>query len=476
LTGACVLLLAGGATAGVAFAKRAVYRDYSLDDPDARIHQIAIGPGGRHAFVMAGRGDPSPTPGSLVERGGRERPFAIDLATGASKPIEGYLVQGVPTIYAHGNSIDVPAALVYSRYRRDSDDWEFGWLDTRTGAEVARTAGRQDNSRPGAVNALIEADIERRWALRDADGRRAWLDEAGLRVRVGDAAPTTTAIDLPRALAWATALHRIEQGWALRWGMGGSGPLAWAMAQGGVASVDARDGRVRHLTIDRISPRDMQPIAWLTPGEVLLVPEGGGERAQDPRAWQILDLDAGASRAALREGASVAARLEPQGVLGPMSLLVLEPGASGRLLILALGDGRTRPLTWDRDPPARVHRAMCMQKQLTPTESGGALLVDLVVDEASVGPRPDERLPILQGGGWVGGGTTMEWPRRLRHVVAVVGADGSAWRLEVQARYHPAELLGIDAQGRVWMLEDARQIVRYGPGAGVREVLFPRAP
>jgi hypothetical protein len=481
MAGASVVLLGVGATAGAAFAARAEYRDFSLADPDVQILQIAVGSEGRVAFVMAGRGDPSPPPGGLAWRGGREKPFAIDLATGVSKPIAGGAVRGVPTGYAHGSSIDAPAVRVVSRYLPDADGWEFAWLDARTGAEVARTVGRQSNDLPDPVKALLEAGIERRWALEGADGRRAWLDESGLRVRAGDAAPTTTVLELPTSLGKATSLLRIDQGWELRWGPGGAGPLQWAVASGGVASVDALDGRVRHLTLDRVQPRDVLPIMWLSPRDVLLVPGAAApgvanERARDPRAWRILDLDAGTSRPALREGASVAARLDPQGVLGPTSLLVHDAGASGGLLVLDLGDGQTRPVAWDRDPPARVHRASCMQNQLTPTEAGGALLVDLVVDEASVGPRPDERLPILQGDGWVGGGTTMEGKQRLRHVVGVVGADGSAWRLEARARSYAAQLLGIDAQGRVWMLEDARQIVRYGPGTGVREVLFPRAP
>ncbi len=478
-------------THAVGWAARERYLDFTPGEPDVELDVVGIGPNGRFAFVNAYRGDPRPDPlrgyfafmdryelnpmpwgPGYRQRGTRSKPFVLDLSSGVARGTGGDLLYDFPPQRELGGQLP---RFVVPEMRglgaRPHDRIQY-WYDADT-AEVLSRDAASATSAPAPALARLDAALRAHTRQRTPQGRPVWIGEAGLtRVRWQEGeGEAIEAVPLELALPWSgvNLVRDIPGGWELTWG----GHSGWPPP---FASVDAETGVVRQVTPDLAALRGLLPCGWLSPRELLICPPTAGGYPHAPSSWRILDLDTKQVRS-LPEPVGGSA-VQPLAVVDAQRVLVLSHTQLRTLAIYELATAAIHPVPWDGIDPGHIQAAWPSSRNALASVLGSQVVVDLFVaavvaaggaPATFVGP-PGIR---VEHEFWNSMGTRTH--RESRHAVAVY--DGTSGRARLAQQELPSSsttVLGLARDGTLWLLEDARRIVRYGPAPLQREVLFPR--
>jgi|GEM_PF-6821057 len=461
-------------THGVGWAARERYRDFTPGEPDVEFDVVGIGPNGHFAFVNAYRSHPSPKPlPGFRQRGTRSKPFILDLRSGVQRATGGSLLYDFQPQRGLGSG--VPSFVI-----PEMPEWGPGghhdrvqrWYDADTAELLVREEFSGTSARTTAL-ARLDAALRAHTRQRTKEGRPVWIGEGGL-THVGwqeGKGEVIEARPLELALPWSRVswVRDIPGGWELSFGSQRGG---WEPTIPLLASVHADTGVARHVTSDLIQLRGQTPGGWLSPRELLTRPVSVPGNAHAPSSWRILDLDTKQTRSVPEHASSTA--VQPLAVVDGGRVLSLSMGKSRTLAICELATGAVQPVRWDGVDPGPIVAAWVPSRNAVECAPGPLVVVDLYLG-------PDGALDALLSPPaiWIESSAWTSMPPSghpgIRHAIAVFdGASGRARLATQEVARGGAVVLGLAQDGALWLLEDARRIVRYGPAPLQREVLFPR--
>lgn len=436
LRGLAVLLACAGVAGTSAAATIERWRGVDARDPAWRIAQTALALDGRHAVVIVERPREAwPLAADAGARGTVAEARRIDLATGAWErvgalgalpnllPLSGPnwpevlgqvgVLRAVPCV-----ALSVPTPG--TPYDPWSAPYDLLWIDPSSGAELHRQPFGHPDARGHELTRRLLAALA---TTRDSRGRRVFLHEGFLEREDGQG-----PVGIPEATRHrpVVPVRATRGGLALRFAPGQGG------SHGGVfLLVDPDTGAVRTAPQPELGPAHV-----LSARHLLRL----GSVGRGPYDWRVLDLHTGLERPAQGVPADRLA------VVVADDLLLTTLRVDGRP-VLGLWDpraGEQSPVTWEGAAPEVS--GLC---RVTGPDAEGRWLLHV----GAIGPQGSQAraLAVFDAG-----------TRRARVVSTVPEALGRA------------EELRIGADGAVLRVERERAIVRYGPEAGRREVLFPR--
>ena len=466
-----IAVLVAGAGNAAAWSAVTRYRDFGADAPDLRLGAPRIGVGDRFVFADAVRGDPDGSEEDyLVESNGTDTvPWKIDLETGAWERCGGPREEwSEPSTFSPWQRASVALLFVDDD---DEDSLTGTWFDARTGERMTR--GTSDRLPPGG-DARALAALQDSSSVRDRQGRKAWLWNGQLH-REG-----LPPMSLDLGTDW---WREIPGGWA-KYGRTWHGPGSSATVTTlGLRTIEADTGRIRQHS-SNVTDHRGYVVDWWDPAHALVVEPTmvftslqGNQSEMVTPVWmqppqslplaqhRLFALDTGRVEPLVEKDSDLAAAV-PLAHTGDRRLLLAigEPKAQ-HVASWMVGDPVAVPATWD----------------------GGALEGPVDGIEAvgeGRGPPSMARVgqPVLLSAFRAGPGG----PIRPFHPLSLSPARSlEAWLLYVPAsnrvriikpwsralRDGPLRLL---PDGAVIALEAGRRIVRLGPEARQRTVLFPR--